>query len=203
MDPHCGWCYANGSNIEYVYNALLDDLELEIIPGGMWLNEHAPTGGEQLKTFIGQHAPGLVEKTGAELSDDYYALVENPDYTFSSFEPSAAIVAVNTIAPNKTLAFAKGVQDAIYKHGQRLDELEAYMPALTLLGIDLALFKETWLSAANKAATFASFEEASGLASGYPTLLLVHEDKYYRVASGYFNGQAIVEGIKTFMFEPA
>ena len=98
MDPHCGWCYANGSNVEHVYKTFKENLEFELIPGGMWLDESAPIGGANLSQFIGNHAPRLIEMTGAVLSDEYYSLVENQEYTFSSLEPSAAIEAVRLIS---------------------------------------------------------------------------------------------------------
>lgn len=199
MDPHCGWCYANGSNIEYVYKTFKNYLAFEVMAGGMWLNDRAPVGGNELKTFIDEHAPQLIEKTGAILSDDYLALVKNPEYTFSSLEPSAAMQAVKTMAPHKTLAFSKLVQASIYIEGKRLDKLETYLPILAMLQLDRKTFEATWMSTENKVKTLAEMDYVQGFSTGFPALILKQNEKYYRIASGYFEGVTVVNGLTEFL----
>ena len=199
MDPHCGWCYANGSNVEYVYDTLKNHLDFDILSGGMWLHDQAPVGGPEMKQFIEQHAPPLIEKTGAIISDDYYALASNPNYTFSSFEPSAAIQAVKAMDSKKALAFSKLVQSAVFIEGKELDKLESYLPILSMLQLDRETFEAIWLSEENKGKTFAAMDYAQGFSTGFPTLILKQNKKYYRIASGYFDGAAVVNGLTDFL----
>ncbi len=206
MDPHCGWCFGNSKNFSALYEAFShakyrEKVSIEIIAGGMWLGESAPQGGEGLAQFIQTHGPRMEATTQTKLGDAFHQLTANSSYTFSSLEPSAALVLVNELAPEKAVQFCSLMLESIFIHGARPDQLESYQTVLAQLAIDTEQFALEWLQAENIAKTQAQFAVAKKLANGYPTLLLQQpnsttgEQRYSAIASGYFNLPQVTDKI--------
>lgn len=192
MDPQCGWCYGNSDNITTLQQTFEDKFEFELIVGGMWLGQNAPQGGTQLHSFLKQHGPQMSTTTGAKIGQAYYALGGNSAYTFSSLEPSAAIIAIKKLAPKQVFHFAKKVQEALLIEGKRLDKLEVYLPILEALSIEKEAFEEVWMSEENLIATRKEFAYAKGLASGFPTLIVQSSEKTQVLSSGYFSKEGMI-----------
>lgn len=198
MDPQCGWCYGNSDNITAVYNEFSGDYEMEILVGGMWLKENAPVGGAELSRFIEAHSPRMEQTTGADVGTGYYDRVKDSSYPFSSLEPSAAIVLVKSMAPEKAFLFTKNVQRALFAEGKRLDELSTYLPILESMSLDVEHFKTQWLSEANMEQTYAEFSKAGSMARGFPTLILEDNGSRSVLASGYFQLAPMVNALKQY-----
>ncbi|UII26299.1 DsbA family protein [Fulvivirga maritima] len=196
MDPHCGWCYGNSDNITAVQQQYGEQVDFELLVGGMWLGRNAPTGGPQLENFIKTHSPRMESTTGVYVSDKFYSLTGDASYTFSSLEPAAAIVWVKNNYPDKTFAFTKAVQKIMFAEGKRLDAAEVYHPLLQAEGIDVEKFNQEWLSEKNIEATTAEFEKAAPLASGFPTLLFQNEEGVHHLFSGYLNKEKTQEVVE-------
>lgn len=192
MDPQCGWCYGNSDNITALQQTFEDKFEFELIVGGMWLGQNAPKGGPQLNSFLKQHGPQMSTTTGAKIGDGYYALGANPDYTFSSLEPSAAVIAIKQIAPDQVFHFAKKLQEALLVEGERLDKIETYLPILEELSLEKETFEKVWMSEENLTATRKEFAYAKGLASGFPTLIFQSSETNQVLSSGYFRKEAMI-----------
>lgn len=197
MDVHCGWCYGNSQNIVDIANKFNNDIDLELLVGGMWLGFNAPKGGEGFSKFISDHSPQMEATTGAYVSPEFHELVKDNTYTFSSLEPSCAIVLLKRLARAKTFEFAKAVQNSIFIEGKRLDDLESYISILDKLDIDYNMFKNEWMSEGNIAETKIEFERAKQMARGFPTLLLQTGSKYELLASGYFNRDQMIQQLNT------
>lgn len=195
LDVHCGWCYGNSENINEIANTFKDKIEIEVKVGGMWLGNNAPSGGEGLHQFIKTHSPQMESVTGAYVSPEFMELTKDASYTFSSLEPSCAIVFVKELYPEKTMHFIKEVQKSIFAEGKRLDLIENYLPALERLAIDISAFKENWMSEKNIEKTLNEFSKAKELASGFPTLLLKTEETTQVLASGYFDKSQMIANL--------
>lgn len=186
MDAQCGWCYGNAENITTIYNEYKNKFDFEFLNGGMWIGENAPQAGEKVNNYIGTHLPRLVDYTGVKISDEYKELIANSDYVLSSLEPSAAIVLLKKLVPEKAFEIAKEVQNIYFTQGKRLDKLATYLPILEQYGIAKSDFEKAWLSEENLKETYQEFNRVSGLVRGFPTLFLQEDDKTTVLASGYF-----------------
>jgi putative protein-disulfide isomerase len=193
MDPLCGWCYGNSENILKVKRQFSDQFEFEIMAGGMWIPPHTRSGGSELSEFMKQHGPPMVKTTGAIISDSFYELANNPNYTFSSLEACAAQVLVKELKPYVTFEFASAVQKAFYQTGTPLNELNTYTPILKELGVDASVFESKWMQHDNMNATKAEFQKAGSLAQGFPTLLIEIKGEIAPITSGYFQLKPMVE----------
>lgn len=196
MDPQCSWCYANSGNIEEIEKALNGKMDITLNVAGMWLGDEAPQGGASYFQNVTQHFPPMISKTGADIGTAYYDLASDPSYTFSSLEPSAAIVLVGNMNPEKTLVFAENVEHALFVKGKRLDKLETYLEILERLQIDPDMFKKNWMSEDNLSKTKANFERSKMLATNFPTLLLRQGTKRQVLGMGYFTKEEIMPKIE-------
>lgn len=186
MDPQCGWCYGNSSNIQTIANEFKDIFDFELLVGGMWLGENAPIGGEQLYDFLKSNGPQMEARTQMPLSGSFYELALDSTYTFSSLPASAAIVLIKQLVPEKGMLFAKDVQKSQFAQGKRLDRIETYESILKALEIEVSVFKENWMSENNLKATEIEFLKAREYAQGFPTLLIEQNDTLQVLTSGYF-----------------
>ncbi len=210
MDPHCGWCFGNSANFSALYEAFnqvqyRDKLSIEIMAGGMWLSDSAPQGGDGLYQFIQTNGPRMEAATNTKLGDAFHQLTSDSSYTFSSLEPSAAMVLVNELAPNKTVQFCKLMLENIFIAGARPDKLLNYEGILEKLEINFTEFSDQWMQADNVAKTQTQFSVAKNLANGYPTLLLQQLNSnavdYSNtvIATGYFNLQQVTDKLAKIM----
>lgn len=196
MDPQCGWCYGNSENIKSIHEIFKGKAEIEIVVGGMWLNNQAPVGGEDLSQFIQNHAPRMVETTRADVRDGYYKRVKDTSYVFSSLEPSAAIVWVKKNYPDQAVLFSSDVQKALFRDGFRLDDVKVYENILNQMNISTSLFKKEWMSKENINHTKSEFKRASELANGFPTFVFQDNNNQEVLASGYFDLEQMITYLK-------
>ncbi len=199
MDPLCGWCYGNSENMLAIKKEFAEQFEFEILAGGMWIPPHTRSGGSELRNFMKQHVPPMVQTTGAVVSDPFYALANNPKYTFSSLEACTAQVLVKELKPEVTFEFASAVQKAFYQDGSPLNVLSTYQPILTTLGVDTTVFESKWMQDENKTATKNEFNKASTMANGFPTLLIELDGQLGKITSGYFQLEAMRSHLEQFV----
>ncbi len=192
IDPQCGWCYGNSESITAIKKMYGEKFEFELLVGGMWLGENAPRGGEKLHSYLEVNATRMSTTTGAVVGQAYYDLGANPDYTFSSLEPSAAIIAIKQLAPKQVFLFTKKLQEVLIGEGKRLDKLENYWPILRELSIDQQAFESIWMSKENIRTTNEEFKRAKSLANGFPTLILNASNTNQLLASGFFSTEAMI-----------
>ena len=193
MDPQCGWCYGNSNNIFEIQKEFSSYFEFEILAGGMWLNENAPIGGENLSQFLKTNTPNMTSRTGAIISPEFFELAKDNTYKFSSLEPSAAIVLLKELFPYKAFLFAREIQSVMFIDGKRLDKKETYLAILDKLNIYPTFFNKSWLTEDNLVKTHLDFAKASELANGFPTLVLEENGSKQVLNSGYFEKQSISE----------
>jgi len=198
-DPQCGWCYGNSENILSIYHEFQGDFEFELLNGGMWVGENAPTGGEKISNYIQSQAPRLMSYTGVTISDAYFEMIKDSNYVLSSLEPCSAIMAVKQMDADAVIEFSKEVQLAQFKFGKSLNELASYLPILKKMGLNAGTFEALWLSESNLELCMAEFEIASKIVQGFPTLLVQDGKELTVLASGYFNLEEMREDLKGLM----
>lgn len=191
MDPLCGWCYGNSNNITSLYNKYKEQINFELVVGGMWLYNNAPMGGAGLHQFVKNHTPKMAALTNAEVGAQYFTLAADTTYTFSSLEPCAAIYLIKKQSPEKVFSFAKEVQKKMFVTGEKLNELQSYLPVLKDLAINTTDFTEKWLSETNVLNTKKEFARATALANGFPTLIYQEDNQTTVLAAGYFEKNSI------------
>lgn len=184
MDPLCGWCYGNSDNMLKLYDQYRNDLDFEILPGGMWTGPNVRKQSPQMVNFFLKHDSAVADRTGITFGEGYFELLKE-EIVLNSEIPSRAMVSMKAIAPEKTVPFMVAVQKARYYWGKDLNLDAAYLEICENLGIDPQQFLEAFHSEEMQQATLQSFNEAAQYAQSFPTMLVEKDGKYTIIEQGY------------------
>ncbi|WP_201747957.1 DsbA family protein [Chitinophaga vietnamensis] len=195
MDAYCGWCYGNSENLQRLTEHYEGQLELEILPAGMWSGENARRQTPQLARFIKSHDEQVAARTGTAFSAVYFHTLNDTDRILDSEVPARAIVATQDKWPALALDFTAAVQHARFVEGKDLNNEDTYRNIAEKLGIPVDTFLEHFHSNEMKMLTLQTFAEASAYAHSYPTLLLQKENMLYTIENGYSAFPQLVDAI--------
>lgn len=190
-DAWCGWCYGFSPVIKKLSEAYKDRLSVEVLSGGMILNEHPRPIGV-MAGYIQQAYKTVESHTGIRFGEDFLWHIFNPDKSdwFPDSEKSAiALCIVKEQLPDKQVAFASDLQYALNYEGRDLCDDEAYRHLLAAYGIDATDFYQKLHSETYKEKAQYEFALVKQLqVTGFPAVLMqVSESKFYLVARGYTN----------------
>lgn len=195
MDPLCGWCYGNVNSTVQVFEAYKDRIPVEIIPGGMWAGENVRRQSKQMAAYFKKHDLQIADRTGSTFSDAYFKLIEDEHILLDSEIPSRAIVTLQQLWPEKSVAFMVAVQKARYFYGKDLNIDRTYEDICASLDIQPDLFIAHFHSAEMTAATRLAFARAAGYATSYPTLLLETNTGMVLIEQGYATPETMMARI--------
>ena len=192
-DPMCSWCYGFGPELQALLKET-PDASLEIIVGGLRAYNQEIMGESQRTTIRG-HWQHVAEASGLPFSD---VGMTQPGFKYDTEPACRAVVAAKTIADHFTgqelLGIFHAIQHAFYAEG--LDVTQPVILAQTVVSalnkidghnaFDIDSFIETFMSPQCMSDTRAEFEQCQRWGvSGYPALLIVHQESLHRIAAGY------------------
>ena len=169
-DPLCGWCFGFSPVIQQLFDATRRRARWDILCGGMVLGERVGPIG-RLAGFLKEALPRLEGTTGIRFGKAFTTeALERGTLVLSSLEPCRALQAVKTLAADRALAFAVGVQKALYEGGRDVTSMEVLgdvAESVRVVGFEIEYLKtETYER------TIEEFKLVSDLGvSGFPTLL--------------------------------
>lgn len=190
-DPMCSWCYGIAPELEKVIKHFGDDLNYEIVLGG--LRPYNTQKMPELKEFLKEHWEHVHAASGQQFT---YDILDDNTLTYDTEPPCRAVVAVRQIDDSKAFDFFKLTQEAFYYNNKNMHKAESYYDALDNLKIDKEKFTQLFQSSDLKTKVKNDFSRASQLGvSSFPTILLKVDDDYKRVANGYAQATDMIEKI--------
>lgn len=187
-DAYCGWCYG----FSPVIRALVEKypgLQTEVLSGGM-VTPEKPVHVGATASYILEAYPRVEELTGVKFGQDYLWHLQNPDksdwYPHSEV-PAVALCLLKEKHPEKQVAFAADLQQALFAEGRDLTDPEAYRHLLEKYELDpdwfyAALFSDTYRDKAKQ--EFALVKQLQ--VNGFPCVLLQYsETKFHLLSRGY------------------
>ena len=143
-DAYCGWCYGFSEVIKKLYSQYKNNLQFEVLSGGMILPEK-PVPIAATAKFIENSYPHIEEVTGVKFGEDFLWHIKNPEASdwFPNSEKSAiALCIVKNFFPEKQVSFATDLQYALHFEGRDLTDNEAYRLLLDKYNIPTEEFYE-------------------------------------------------------------
>jgi len=186
FDALCGWCYGFSPVMQRVHAGYKDQLEFEVISGGMVTgNRIGPIG--QVAPYIKNAYKDVERTTGTQFGKAFIAgTLVNGTAQFSSIEPAWAIATVRNHNPANALAFAHDVQHAIYFDGVGPTDLEAIALYAEKYGLNKVAFLQQVHSPQIKEQAIKEFRTSDSLkVTGFPTLFILKNGKLTKLAEGY------------------
>lgn len=197
FDPMCGWCFGFGPVMNSLQAAYKDSFDFEVLSGGMVVGEREGPIGD-FADYILEAYHRVEEYSGIKFGEPYLNQLRNKSLWSSSVKPAIAIEAFKQFDNAHALAFSHEVQEASFVNGLDLRQDSVYADLIKKYGIDEQAYLTSLNSEEMRKQTNDWFQTTRNWGiDGYPTVLLVHDGKYYAVARGYTNIDTLKQTIQS------
>jgi putative protein-disulfide isomerase len=193
-DALCGWCYGFSPVMTAFKEAHQNELDFEIVSGGMIVNDRVGPIGE-VAGYISEAYKQVEKTTGVKFGEGFLnGVLKEGTATFTSIPPAIAMSIVKDFKPESSIEFAEAMQRAIYFEGILPDDQQAYVQLAMKFGLNGERFadlmdSDEYLQKAEK-----DFAHASELnVTGFPTVLLIDGNSYAVLARGYTSLEMLEE----------
>ena len=138
FDPLCGWCYGAAPLLEAA--GRVSGLKLELLAGGLWPRPTSLPAAMRAQIRAADARVG--QMTGQPYGKAYLeGWLEDESTLLDSRPPTAAWLAVQSIAPERGLAMIMAIHKAHYVDGRRVVELEVLTDLAGSFGLGVEAFK--------------------------------------------------------------
>ncbi len=204
-DAYCGWCYGFSEVMKKINSEYKNKLEFEVLSGGMILPEEPVAIGATAKYIEGAYQR-VEEITGAKFGEDYLWHIRHPDQSDwfpNSEKPAIALCVFKDYYPEQQVSFAADLQYALHFEGRDLTDDEAYRLLLDKYNIPAEEFYEKLADEEYKEQANYEFALCKQLnVTGFPAVFIqLSETKFYMIAKGYTDYEALNERIKNVLKE--
>lgn len=195
-DPMCSWCYGFGPELDALCERF-PELPLHIVVGGLRAY-NTKVMEPAMASTLGHHWQDVARQSGQPFTN---AILERTDFVYDTEPACRAVVTVRENAMPLALPMMHAIQRAFYAEGldvtrgEVLSDVYAALCAETgVTEFDPTAFYAAWSSDAMKGTTRDDFALAQewGI-RGFPTLLIVHDERPHLVAPGYMKAPALIE----------
>ncbi|MBI1222015.1 MAG: DsbA family protein [Bacteroidetes bacterium] len=186
-DALCGWCYGFSPVIREFAEKYGNSIRFRVISGGMMMGNRKGPWNE-VAPYVKEGAWKTVEqRTGIRFGEKFLnEILEPGTSTASSLEPAIAMSVFKSFETDKEVQFASALQRAVYYDGVESTDLNAYIPYAVELGVDETEFRIRLNDPVYHDRAFDDFRICQRFGvQGFPTTVLLHEDQYYLIGSGY------------------
>lgn len=196
FDPMCGWCYGFGKVMNEFKEKHQSTIDFDIISGGMVVGEREGPVGDFADYILGAYKR-VEEYSGIKFGEAYLKELRTKKLWSSSVTPAIAVEVFKHFKPNDAIAFAHQVQQAYYVDGLDLRNDEVYKELIKSYDINETDFLTKLRSQEFKQKTTDTFGTVANWGiSGYPAVILVHNQKYYAIAKGYTDLQTLTKNMQ-------
>ena len=198
-DAYCGWCYGFSPVIKKIADEYKDQMETEVLSGGMILPEK-PTPFSSMAPYIQKAYKTVEELTGIRFGQDFLWHVnhsDESDWYPNSEKPAIAMCIFKEFYPERAVEFAVDLQYALNYEGRDLTDEEAYRHLLEKYIIQPEVFYERMASNEYKEMAYYEFALVKQLqVTGFPCVFIqTGELKFHMVARGYTDYDTLKERI--------
>lgn len=195
-DPLCSWCYGFSPVIKKTKTIYKDQFNFEVISGGMQSGERKQPVSA-IRDYLKGAYKDVTARTGVEFGDKFMEVLEEGERMLDSIPPSIALSIVKDLKPEQALNFAASIQEAIYFDGFDWNSEDAYLPYIEDYDLDPEDFKRKFNEAYYLEKTLKDFKLAANFGvTGFPSVILKKDDKYYLIAQGFIPFEQLDATIK-------
>lgn len=188
-DAYCGWCYGFRPVMKKIGLAFQDELNIEVLSGGMVLPE-VPQPISATAPYIQKAYKTVEEHTGEKFGDDFLWHIFHSgesDWFPDSLKPAIALCILKEYDPEKALNFASDLQYALNFEGRDLTDDEAYRHLLPAYHLEEESFYQKLHHPEYEEKARYEFSLVKQLkVTGFPTVFIqANEQRFFLAAKGY------------------
>lgn len=191
-DALCGWCYGFSPVISAFSEKYQDQIRFRVFSGGMMMGERSGPINT-VAPYIKNRYQDVEERSGVKFGEAFINERLNPGTAvLSSLEPAIAMAVFKSFESGKEIRFAAALQKAIYYDGILSTDLKAMIPYAVELGIDEQEFRIRLNDPIYHDRAYDDFRTCQRFGiQGFPSTVLLHEDKYYLLGHGYTDFESL------------
>jgi putative protein-disulfide isomerase len=192
-DPMCSWCYGFAPVIGQLAEHFCDRMPVRIMVGGLRAgNARAMTSED--RAYI-RSAWTRVNAASGQPFD--FAFFDRATFTYDTEPACRAIVAVRSIAPEKTQTMMAAISSAFYASNRDTTSDDVLADVAAEIGIDREAFRASYQSADIRNETLRDFLLAKEMGvEGFPCLLAGKGDAYAIVTNGFRPVDGMIEALE-------
>lgn len=186
FDVLCGWCYGFSPVIAQLEEEYRDDFDFRVISGGMILGEREGPVGE-VAGYIKEAYPQVEEMTGVKFGEAFLKNILEPGTAqFSSLPGALALATFRLYQPDNALAFARRMQEAVYKEGLPPTEAKTFGHCAEDFGMNATDFMRLMVDKDKLELVQNEFKVVKhwGI-QGFPSVVYQKGEKGYLINRGY------------------
>ena len=203
QDPLCGWSYGMSPVIARIQQDFAGRVDVSVLCGGMVKGEDVEPISDNWE-YLEQSLAEVEKVTGVEFGAAFKALGAAGEYRYDSEPPSRAIAAFRHLTqdPARAVAFAQGVQTALFRDGQDLNNPTTYNALLAPFGVDLVAFQQRFATPEAVRATQQEFAAVARIGiEGFPTAVVRIGEQGYVLARGFQPYEQLRAGLEQLLSE--
>lgn len=182
-DPMCSWCWGiSPALIKLRDHFIPNKIAFNVLVGGL-----RPGGGEpwndDMKKFLRHHWEQVNERSGQPFG---YDLMDLEDFNYDTEPSCRAVVAARPLVKEKEMEFFEAIQRKFYVESQDPNQRSFYQSICEEFDVNFEDFCSRFESEGAKKETTQEFQlNRQWGVSGYPTMILLNNDKLHMIAHGY------------------
>jgi putative protein-disulfide isomerase len=185
-DALCGWCFGFSNVIKQLSEEYADDLDFDILSGGMIIGDREGLLDPQFGKYILEIIPRLEDHAGVKFGEPYKQQIADGSLYQSSLKPSIALAVFKTFDHQHAIAFASAMQQLQFVEGKNLEADETYIELAKRFGVDEAEFMQKLHSDESRSAALDEFKFIQQLGvTGFPAVIAIHRQEFYSVSKGF------------------
>ncbi len=158
VNPMCSWCWGFAPVMRRLVAEHGDAIEVGVALGS--LGDRSRPMDRAAKAAIAGHWEHVTALTGQPFDHGFFA---REGFVYDTEPASAAVMAVRAAAPERTLAFLHGLQEAFYADNRDVRDPKELGRVAEAQGIDAASLEEALASPELRAALKAEFRETAAI----------------------------------------
>lgn len=187
-DALCGWCYGFSPVMAQFQKKYKDNLNIEVISGGMITGDRIGPIGE-VASYISWAYKEVETATGVKFGDTFLKkTLKDGNAIFTSIPPAIALSVFKKLDSHNSVQFASALQTAIYYDGIYPNNIDAYGDIASKFGIDAKYFILKMKDPLFRRLAEDDFKRSKALnVLGFPTIFLIIDETFYSVGGGYMS----------------
>lgn len=190
-DPMCSWCWGFKPTWQELKRRLPADIAVEYVAGGLAPDSDLPMP-QEMQAMLQATWRRIQQQLGTEFNFDFWTHCKPRRSTYPACR---AVLAAKL--QGKEEAMIAAIQQAYYLKAKNPSDVATLVGLASEIGLDVELFEQQLASAA----VAELFEQQLALQqqmpiSGFPTLVLQHQDRVYPLQLDYLNASTMLQQIE-------